>query len=123
MSNFGDLIQEYYVKKFRENDAQRKAEIDSLKSAEDAKKFIAKVRARIAGAYDFPAERCDLKPRITKTTEREDFIVENVIYESRPDFPVCANLYIPKNAPAKFPAWSFSADMPLKASSAIHIRL
>ena len=79
MSNFGDLIQEYYVKKFRENDAQRKAEIDSLKSAEDAKKFIVKVRARIAGAYDFPAERCDLKARITKTTEREDFIVENVI--------------------------------------------
>ena len=107
MSNFGDLIQEYYVKKFRENDAQRKAEIDSLKSAEDAKKFIAKVRARIAGAYDFPAERCDLKPRITKTTEREDFIVENVIYESRPDFPVCANLYIPKKRTGKVPGVVF----------------
>lgn len=107
MSNFGDLIQEYYVKKFRENDAQRKAEIDSLKSAEDAKKFIAKVRARIAGAYDFPAERCDLKARITKTTEREDFIVENVIYESRPDFPVCANLYIPKKRTGKVPGVIF----------------
>ena len=42
MSNFGDLIQEYYVRKFRANSAQRKAEIDGLKNAADAKKFIAK---------------------------------------------------------------------------------
>lgn len=107
MSNYGDLIQEYYVKKFRENDLLRKAEIDSLKNADDAKKFIAKVRARIAGAYDFPAERCELNPRITKTVEREDFIVENVIYDSRPDFPVCANLYIPKKRTGKVPGVVF----------------
>ena len=107
MSNFGDLIQEYYVKKFRANDAMRKAEIDSLKSAEDAKKFIAKVRARIANAYDFPAERCDLNVRITGTHEREDFTVQNVIYDSRPDFPVCANLYIPKKRNGKVPGVIF----------------
>ena len=107
MSNYGDLIQEYYVRKFRENDALRKAEIDSLKNADDAKKFIAKVRARIAGAYDFPAERCDLNPRITKTIEREDFIVENVIFDSRPDFPVTANLYIPKKRTGKVPGVVF----------------
>ena len=80
MSNYGDLIQEYYVKKFRANAAQRKAEIDALKTPEDAKKFIAKVRARIAGAYDFPAEKCDLNVRITGSVEREDLIVQNVIY-------------------------------------------
>ena len=107
MSNFGDLIQEYYVKKFRANDAQRKAEIDSLKTAEDAKKFIAKVRARIAGAYDFPAEKCPLNARVTGTVEREDFTVENVIFNSRPDFPVSANLYIPKNRTGKVPGVLF----------------
>ena len=62
MSNYGDLIQEYYVKKFRANAAQRKAEIDSLKNADDAKKFIAKVRARIAGAYDFPPKNAISTP-------------------------------------------------------------
>ena len=78
MSNFGDLIQEYYVRKFRANDALRRAEIDGLKNSEDAKRFIAKVRARIRGAFDFPAERCALNPRVTGTLEREDFTVENV---------------------------------------------
>ena len=107
MSNYGDLIQEYYVKKFRANDAQRKAEIDSLKNADDAKKFIAKVRARIAGAYDFPAEKCALNARITGTLEREDFIVEKVIYDSRVDFPVTANLYIPKKRTGKVPGVVF----------------
>ncbi|MBR2373007.1 MAG: acetylxylan esterase, partial [Lentisphaeria bacterium] len=97
----------YYVKKFRENDALRNAEIAGLKNADDAKNFIAKVRARIAGAYDFPAERCDLNPRITGTVEREDFIVEKVIYDSRPDFPVCANLYIPKKRTGKVPGVIF----------------
>ena len=107
MSNYGDLIQEYYVKKFRANDAQRKAEIDALKTPDDAKKFIAKVRARIAGAYDFPAEKCDLNARITGTVERDDFIVQNVIYDSRPDFPVSANLYIPKKREGKVPGVIF----------------
>ena len=107
MSNYGDLIQEYYVKKFRANAAQRKAEIDALKTPEDAKKFIAKVRARIAGAYDFPAEKCDLNVRITGSVEREDLIVQNVIYDSRPNFPVTANLYIPKKRTGKVPGVIF----------------
>ena len=107
MSNFGDLIQEYYVRKFRANSALRKAEIDGLKTAGDARKFIAKVRARIVSGYDFPAERCPLNPRITGTLEREDFTVENVIFDSRPAFPVTGNVYLPKKREGKVPGVLF----------------
>ena len=37
-----------------------------------------------------------LNPRVTGIVEREGYQIENVIFDSRPDFPVTANLYLPK---------------------------
>ena len=107
MSNFGDLIQEYYVRKFRANSAQRKAEIDGLKNAADAKKFIAKVRARIVSGYDFPARRCPLNPRITGKLDGDGFTVEKVIFDSRPKFPVTGSFFAPKKRKGRIPGVLF----------------
>ena len=45
-------------------------------------------------------ERTPLNARITATHDLGDYVIENVIFESRPSFPVTSNLYLPK-APAQ----------------------
>jgi cephalosporin-C deacetylase-like acetyl esterase len=44
-------------------------------------------------------ERTPLNPRVTSRLDRGDYIIENLLFDSRPGFPVSANLYRPK-APA-----------------------
>jgi len=50
---------------------------------------------RAIGLERFP-ERTPLKPRIVSRHDFGDYTVENVVFESRPGFPVTANLYRPK---------------------------
>lgn len=45
-----------------------------------------------------------INARVVGTIERDGYRIEKVIYESRPNFHVTANLYIPKKGEAPFPA-------------------
>jgi len=51
----------------------------------------------------FP-EKTPLNSQTTGRLEREDYIIEKLIFESRPGFYVTANLYIPKNRDFPVPA-------------------
>jgi dienelactone hydrolase len=46
----------------------------------------------------FP-EKTPLNPRTTGSLERDGYRLEKVVYESRPGFPVSANVYIPSGTP------------------------
>ena len=79
----------------------------ALKGREDAEAYVREVRGKILRSFGPFPERTDLKPVITGTLRRDGYRVEKVIFESRPDFLVTANLYIPRSAkPAAGPAWS-----------------
>ena len=54
-------------------------------------------------------ERTPLNARTTGSFEREKHRVEKVIYESRPNLFVSANLYIPKSGDGPFPAVLFQS--------------
>ena len=50
-------------------------------------------------------ERTPLRPTVTRRTDFGDgFVIENIIYESRPHFIVTANLYLPEHPSGKIPA-------------------
>ncbi len=51
----------------------------------------------------FP-EKTSLHPQITGRIERGDYIIEKLIFESRPGFYVTANIYLPKNRDFPVPA-------------------
>lgn len=105
MSNFGGLIQEYYVDKFRQNAQLRKEKLSQLKTPEDVYAYIAGLRQKIKKAYSFPEEKCPLNVQHCGTIKGDGYRLEKLIYYSRPDFPVTANLYVPDNAvPGKTPA-------------------
>ena len=100
---FGDKVQDYYVRKLRANAAERKARLDKITTPEEFKAYQQELKEKIRQSFQLPTEKCDLAPRITGTLKRNGYRVENVIYHSRPRFPVTANLYIPdgaENAPA-----------------------
>jgi cephalosporin-C deacetylase-like acetyl esterase len=59
--------------------------------------------ARALGLDPMP-ESTPLKVQITGTADRELYTIENVVFESRPNFYVTANVYIPKNITLPAPA-------------------
>lgn len=60
-------------------------------------------RARLAQALGgFPEERCPLNAEITGRLERDGYVIEKLLYQSRPNFYVTAAVYVPTDA--RFPA-------------------
>ena len=48
---------------------------------------------------DFPTTKCPLQYQVTGTIKGDGYQVKNIIYQSRPDFYVAGNLYMPENFP------------------------
>ncbi|HUU29496.1 MAG TPA: acetylxylan esterase [archaeon] len=82
----------------------RQGEIASIKSAAGVKERQAVIRKRILGIIGTLPDRTALKAQITGRFEREDYSVENIIFQSRPDFYVTANLYLPSKGTKPYPA-------------------
>lgn len=107
-SIYGNMLQEYSVKRVREVNAARDARLAALQTKEDALQYISEVREKIASIFQIPSDRSTPPWELTGTVERETFRIEKIIYFSRENFPVTANLYLPKT-PGKHPAVIFLA--------------
>ena len=125
MANFGDVVQEYYVKKFRENAEIRQKRLRSLDSKAAALHYVEEVKNRIRKSFALPTEKCPLDAKITGTLQRDGYRIEKVIYFSRPGFPVTANMYIPDNLQGPAPSVLFVCGHSLngKASDAYQMAM
>ena len=81
----------------------------ALQTKADAEAYVQAVRAKIRPCFGPVPEKTPLNPRVTGVVERDAYQIEKVIFESRPGFPVTANLYVPKGRLAACPAWSAPA--------------
>ena len=61
---------------------------------------IARLRRALA---QFPEPPKNLQVRVTGKVEGDGFVIENVVYQTRPDFWVTANLYVPQRQPKSMP--------------------
>lgn len=96
LNRFPRMVQEHFVERVRAAEQIGLNRQAALKTKADAKAYILDVRKRIADCFGpFPA-KTPLNARVTGTVEREIYVIEKVIFESRPNFPVTANLYVPK---------------------------
>lgn len=102
LNRFPRMMQEYVVARIRALDAANQARIQGLGSAAEARAYVEELRAKLPAIFGELPERTDLKARIVGALERDDYVIERVIFESRPNFPVTANLYLPRAA--SFPA-------------------
>jgi len=96
LNRFPRMVQEHFVRSVRRVENQANARRAALKTRADAEAYVRDVREKIQQSFGPWPERTPLKPRITGTVERDTYKIENIIFESRPNFLVTANLYIPK---------------------------
>jgi dienelactone hydrolase len=101
LNRFPRMVQEYFVKSTRRLEQKTNQRRAALNTRADAQAYVKDVRERIQQSFGPWPEKTPLKPRITGVIERDQYKIEKIIFESRPDFLVTANLYIPKGR--KFP--------------------
>ena len=99
---FGNIVNEYYVDKIRRADAARARRLRAIRTAEDARRYVAGLRRKIARLFPFPA-RTPLDPVVTGSHAYDGYVVENLYYFSRPHWPVTANLYLPARQRGRVP--------------------
>ena len=96
LNRFPRMVQEFYVQKVRDAEQDGIKARAALKTRADAEKYVRDVRDKILSCFGPFPERTPLNPRITGKVERDAYVIEKVIFESRPGFLVTANLYVPK---------------------------
>jgi cephalosporin-C deacetylase-like acetyl esterase len=79
-------------------DARRQA-VAALKTPADVKRRQADLKARFRAALGGFPEKTPLKARVVGKVKRDGYRIERVIYESRPNHHVTANLYLPEGKP------------------------
>ncbi|MCA9128842.1 MAG: acetylxylan esterase [Planctomycetales bacterium] len=103
LNRFPRMVQEFFVSQVRQAEQRHIARLGQLKSAADAQAYVLNARQRIRQSFGPEPERTALNPRITGTLQRDGYRVEKLIFDSRPGFPVTANVYIP-NVSGRLPA-------------------
>lgn len=103
LHRFPRMVQEFFVEQVRASQRSNLAMLDRLKSKSDAEKYVLSVREKIRKCFGPEPERTPLNSRVTGIVERDGYRIEKVIFESRPGFPVTANLYLPASGPGPFP--------------------
>ncbi|MES2695170.1 MAG: acetylxylan esterase [Verrucomicrobiota bacterium] len=103
LNRFGRMMQEYYVARVREVERAANARRAALRTRADAEAYVREVQAKVKQCFGPWPEKTPLNARVTRVVERDAYRIENVIFDSRPDFPVTANLYVPKGRSGKLP--------------------
>jgi dienelactone hydrolase/pimeloyl-ACP methyl ester carboxylesterase len=103
LNHFPRMVQEYFVGRVREVEQAADKRRAALRTKEDAEGYVREVRGKIQECFGPWPEKTPLNARVTGVVERDIYTIEKVIFESRPNFPVTANLYLPKGRKSPAP--------------------
>ncbi len=84
--------------------AERAALLGGLKTAEDWNRHAEFIKESMAEWTGPLPKRTPLRARITGRIERDKYAMEKILFESRPNFFVSANLYLPRDYDGPRPA-------------------
>ena len=104
LNRFPRMVHEWFVRQVRESGLRHIEKLNRLKTKADAEQYVRDTQARIRQSFGPEPDRTPLNPRVTKTIHRDGYRIENVIFDSRPGFPVTANVYIPEGRTGPLPA-------------------
>ncbi len=94
----------YLLRQAREHNWRRKRKLRSFSSAEDWQAHLQAVREHFRLSLGAFPEKTPLNPQLVDTLERDGYVVEKLLIESQPDFPVTVNLYRPPEITEPLPA-------------------
>lgn len=101
LNRFPRMMQDYLSGRVAAADRLSALRTAQLTTKAEAEAHVLVLRRLIQESFGPFPERTPLKPRITGVVDRDAYRIEKVIFESRPEFLVTGNLYVPKGR--KFP--------------------
>lgn len=104
LNRFPRMMHEYLLGRLVAQERTTEAAINALQTRSGAEAFIRDRAAKVRRCFGLLPGRTPLNPRTTGKVERDAYVIEKVIFESRPNFPVTGNLYLPKGGPGPRPA-------------------
>jgi cephalosporin-C deacetylase-like acetyl esterase len=96
LNRFPRMVHEWYVEQVRAAERKGNEARAKLKTKGDAEAYVRTVREKIARCFGPFPEKTPLNAKVTGAVKRDTYTIEKVIFESRPNFLVTANLYLPK---------------------------
>ncbi|MDD3725654.1 MAG: acetylxylan esterase [Candidatus Ratteibacteria bacterium] len=100
---YGHMMIDYYVDILREIRAERQKKLKSIKTRKEAERYQEYVLSAIKKAFPLPEVKLPLNPKTTGVLEQQGYRIEKILFESRPEFLVTGNLYIPDMLKKKVP--------------------
>ncbi len=122
----GDAFYQYFVDRAIGFLTERKQHLDNVHTSEQARQYQERIQEKLKKVIGPFPEKTPLNPKITGTIEKEDFIVEKLYYESRPNYYVTAALFIPRVRQDPAPAivyCSGHSDLGFRSETYQHIIL
>ncbi len=103
LNRFPRMMQEYLVKRLDAVYEDNTRRVMALESREDALAYREELREKMPLIFGEMPERTPLNVRVTGEVDRGAYLIRNIIFDSRPDFPVTANLYLPQDREGPLP--------------------
>ena len=103
LNRFPRVVQEFLVREVRKAEREATERKMKVSGREQAEAYVREVREKIKASFGPFPEKTPLAAKVTGTLSRDRYRIEKVIYESRPEFRVTANLYVP-HGDGPFPA-------------------
>lgn len=104
LNRFPRMVHEWFVEQVRQAEQRNLAALEALKTADDVHEHLRSIRDRIRQCFGPEPPRTPLNAQTVGILERDEYVIEKVIFHSRPNYPVTANLYIPRNRSQRMPA-------------------
>ena len=95
---------DYLLRQAREHNWRRKRKLRSFDAAADWQAHMQAVREHFRLSLGQMPERTPLNPRLVGILERDGYVIEKLLIESQPGFPVTVNLYRPPEITEPLPA-------------------
>src|SRR6266566_3675817 len=102
-SNGQEMLKEYFELQTAQIASQCLADVKTAEDWNGKKEQYRQQLAEMLGLWPMP-EKTELNATITGRLEQDDFVVENLYFQSMPHLYVTANLYLPKKIEGRLPA-------------------
>ena len=98
----GQMFANYQKKQILDSFARREQAVAKISSKDQVFQRARTAReAFIESIGGLPAEKCPLRAKVVGVVERDGYTIEKILYQSRPDFWIAANLYLPAKLEGK----------------------
>lgn len=108
VENPNELLGRYLSTGLRAANAQSSVKWSQIKTKEDWEAFRQEKLAKLRASLNLPQERTPVKIHLAGEVVGDGYRMQRVIFATRPQWYVTANLYLPAKTPAKMPGFLLS---------------